>query len=101
MGKWNLFGKPKEEKTETKPPETEEKKEEKNKAHAEYRETLQTGKSTKKQSKNTDSNVEQRVWRDVDSIEDKVDNLHITRAQKPATEVDRTVDKLIQKRKKK
>ena len=34
-------------------------------------------------------------------LEEKVDTLHITQAQKPSTEVDKTVDKLIWKRKRK
>ena len=39
------------------------------------------------------------VWRDVRSIEKKVDNLHIARAKKPTSKVDKTVDKLVEKRK--
>jgi hypothetical protein len=73
-----------------------------NKPLAEYKETLYTAaKSSKKTKSNTTSSTEQRYWRDVDLIEKKVDHLHINRAQKPTTEVDKTVDKLIQKRKKK
>ena len=67
---------------------------------AEYNETLQTGKTTSKQS-NATKPSDQRVWRDVEGIEGKVDNLHITKAQKPVTELDKKVDKLIDKRKKK
>jgi len=63
---------------------------------AEYKETLHTGSKSKKTS-NTVPN--QAVWRDVNAIEDKVDNLHITRAKKPVTELDRKVDRLVEKRK--
>ena len=65
----------------------------------EYHETLETDVPSKKTQTSTSS--DQRVWRDVRGIEEKVDNLHITRAQKPVTELDKTVDKLITKRKKK
>jgi len=65
---------------------------------AEYNETLETGKITSKQS-NVTKPTDQRVWRDVEGIEGKVDNLHITKAQKPVTELDKKVDKLIDKRK--
>ncbi len=68
---------------------------------AEYNETLYTDTKSSKKTNSDDSSTEQRYWRDVDSIEKKVDKLHITRAQKPATAVDKTVDKLIEKRKKK
>lgn len=68
---------------------------------AEYKETLYANtKSSKKTSKITSSN-EEIYWRDVNSIEKNIDKLHITRAQKPTTRVDKTVDKIIQKRKKK
>ena len=67
---------------------------------AEYSETLETGVSTSKKPKSKAPN-DQRIWRDVSSIEEKVDNLHISRAEKPVTELDKTVDKLILKKKKK
>ena len=38
---------------------------------------------------------------DPESIEKRVDNLHITSADKPSSEVDKTVDKLIKKNKRK
>ena len=114
MSRWKLFGKSKQE--ETPEPEetvTEEKTDEtvetdqetKDKPLAEYHETLHSGSSASKKSssskKGATGSSDQRVWRDVDGIEDKVDNLHITRAQKPVSELDKTVDKLISKRKKK
>jgi len=106
MGKWNIFGKSKkEEKTDMSQENIEEKnceqpvEEQTDKPLAEYRETLQTGKKPAKTSSQTSSNVDQRVWRDVDSIEKDVDTLHIRKAQRPVTEVDKKVDMLIEKSK--
>ena len=64
-----------------------------------YSENLHTTSPSSKKKIATKSN--QRTWRDVDAIEEKVDNLHITRAQRPVTQLDKTVDRLIDKRKKK
>ena len=64
---------------------------------AEYKETLQTGSKSKKTSKPASDQV---VWRDIGAIEKKIDNLHITRAQKPVTELDRKVDWILEKNKK-
>ena len=104
MSKWKIFDKNKQKKDETvKPEETEteepieDKIEEQNVVT--YSETLHTTDSSSKKKANTKSN--QRTWRDVDTIEKNVDNLHITRAQKPVTQLDKTVDRLLQKRKKK
>lgn len=107
MAKWNLFKKTKPENQDIATEETkkimmqEEECEEEDKPLAEYKETLYTDTKSSKKTNSDDSSTEQRYWRDVDSIEKKVDKLHITRAQKPATAVDKTVDKLIEKRKKK
>lgn len=114
MGKWKIFGKlKKEEETtnttqateETNGEDLEEKstEEQTDQPLAEYHETLHTNKktSTSKTVSHTSSNVDQRVWRDVDSIETNVDTIHIKKAQKPVTEVDKKVDKLISKHKKK
>lgn len=70
---------------------------------AEYRETLHTNKktATSKKPKSNSSDVDQRVWRDVDSIEKDVDTIHIRKAKKPVTEVDKKVDLLIEKNKEK
>jgi len=65
---------------------------------AEYSETVEASSKTKK-SKSNKKNMTR--WRDVDSIEKKVDVLHIANAKKPSSTVDKTVDKLIEKRKKK
>ena len=111
MAKWRLFGKSKAKEEEK--PETQEIKEEtveepiettsepEDKPIAEYHETLHTGSTSKKQTTTSKPTSDQRIWRDVDSIENNVDKLHIKKAQKPVTEVDKTVDKLIAKRKKK
>ena len=58
-------------------------------------------KATKKTSSKKSSDADQRLWRDVDSIEEDVDTLHIKKAKKPVTEVDKKVDKLIEKNKEK
>lgn len=104
MSKWKIFDKNKQKKDETLEPEEpetkepiEDKTEEQNVVT--YSETLHTAGSSSKKKANTKSN--QRTWRDVGAIEEKVDNLHITRAQRPVTQLDKTVDRLIDKRKKK
>jgi len=114
MSRWRLFGrsKPKEEEI-TEPEETvseevieediEIEQEPEDQPLAEYHETLHSGVSTSKKGKSKKqrkTKSDQRIWRNVDSIEEKVDNLHITRAKKPVTELDKTVDKLISKKKK-
>ena len=103
MSKWKIFGKSKQKENETKqteePTTIESEKpaedETENQKTEKYSETLYTSESTAKKTSN------QTVWRDVDAIEEKVDDLHITRAQKPVTELDKTVDRLLKKRKKK
>jgi hypothetical protein len=105
MAKWSLFKKLKPENEDITIKETkiinEEEYKQTHEPLAEYKETLYAStKSSKKISKNISSN-EEIYWRDVGSIEKKIDKLHITRAQKPTTQVDKTVDKIIQKRKKK
>lgn len=72
-----------------------------NKPLAEYKETLHTSTKSSKKTSTIGSLDNEIRWRDVDSIEKKVDKIHITRAQKPTTEIDKTVDKVIQKRNKK
>jgi hypothetical protein len=63
---------------------------------AEYSETLETGVPTSKKGKSPRSTKE-RLWRDFDLIEEKIDNLHISRAQKPVTTIDKKVDSIISK----
>ena len=113
MAKWKLFGKSEkdkkteiektpEEKTEEVTTEEEIIEESKDEPLAEYSETLEsTSTSKKKSEKKSSPPTDQRVWRDVDLIEEKVDKLHITKAQKPVTELDKKVDGIIEKRKKK
>jgi hypothetical protein len=114
MARWKLFSKskPKEEITEPEEtvsedlveveivPEQEPEKE----PLVEYHETLKSGVTTSEKSKSKKDRkkqTDQRIWRDVNSIEEKVDNLHITRAKEPVSEIDKTVDKIISKGKKK
>jgi hypothetical protein len=63
---------------------------------AEYSETLETGVPTSKKGKSTHIK-KQRLWRDSDLIEEKINNLHISRAQKPITEIDKKVDNIVSK----
>jgi len=114
MAKWKLFNKTKnkEEISETKeePEEIEEDLEEdeettptenEDETLDEYHETLHTD-NTKKQTTQTHTlSSNQRLWRDVDAIEENIDNIHMRKANKPVTNLDKTVDKLIEKRKKK
>ena len=103
MARWKLFSKTKEDKIseseEVAQEETEEliEEESEDKPLAEYSETLLSGKVTVKKGslKHSGTPPDQRIWRDVDSIENKVDTLHITRAQKPVTEIDKRVDMII------
>ena len=61
---------------------------------AEYHETLRSSDASSLTRK------EEVVWRDVTSIEKKVDNLHRLRAEKPKTQIDKNVDKILSRRKK-
>lgn len=110
MVRWKLFGRAKkedsnqneEENTEISVESVDEEKEAVDEPIAEYRETLETGKTTSKTTTvKTTIPSEQRVWRDVDAIEGNIDNLHIQKAKKPVTELDKKVDGIIEKRKKK
>lgn len=106
MAKWSLFKKSKPEdestaKQETQEVTSQEEPEQDCKPLAEYKETLYTSTKASKKTNKEAASKEQRYWRDVDSIEKKVDELHITYAKKPKTAVDKTVDKLIEKRNKK
>lgn len=117
MAKWKLFGKSKPREEDIIEPEktieetldepiddTEEiietENEIENEPLTEHHETLETGVSTTKQSP-TAQPSDQRLWRDVISIEGEIDVLHKTRAHRPISEVDKAVDKLISKRKRK
>jgi hypothetical protein len=69
-----------------------------NRPLAEYKETLYTGNPKLKQEVYAFSN--QKIWRDIQTIEKNIDNIHITTARKPSNELDRVVDRLIEKKKK-
>ena len=102
MAKWRLFSKPKEETKEpTQTTQKTEASETNDKPLAQYHEILHTEGTTKGPSPKDKKQPEQTAWRDVPSIEEKIDKLHITKAKKPTTEIDKTVEKLIEKRKKK
>ena len=123
MTRWKLFGRAKkedsnqnekentetligpsdeEEKTEISIESSDEEKEAVSEPIAEYHETLQTGTTTSKTTTvKTTTPSEQRIWRDVDAIEENIDNIHMQKAKKPVTELDKKVDGIIEKRKKK
>ncbi len=106
MSRWKLFGKSKSKEDKiTEPAETikedaeeyiETDQEPDDQPLAEHQETLYTGVSTSK--KGTAASSDQRIWRDVDAIEENIDTLHITKARKPHSEIEKTVDKIIGKR---
>jgi len=66
---------------------------------SEYSETLQT--TSIKKGKKSKTNSDQRYWRDIKSIEESIDNLHIRRGQKHVTSLDVKVEKILKKHKKK
>jgi hypothetical protein len=109
MARWKLFGrsKSKEESEceESKISESEIKQESEKPTSAEYKETLYTEGSAPKdysafQKRNRELG-DQRIWRDVRSIEKSVDSIDKDKAQKPEQELEKTVDKILFKRKRK
>jgi hypothetical protein len=107
MVKWKLFGrsKPKEEEPEGEEPMQEEPKETmqsdteqepEKPTLAEHHETLYTKRATPKKE-----TINQTTWRDINAIEENVDNLSRGRAKKPISGLDKKVDKILSKRKKK
>ncbi len=104
MVKWNLFKRLIPEKEDIPSKETvriidnEEEIKEDNKPLAEYKETLYTSNKSSIKSTSTYSSTGDRYWRNVDAIEKKIDKLNKTQVKKPTTEVDKKVDKIIQKR---
>lgn len=111
MIKWRLFSKSKETK-ETKPEEViQENSEELTESDeemdikedtedmplTEYHETLQTGKPRLKKYSISQETYEsdQRIWRNVSLIEERIDKLHKTLAEKPITDIDKKVDRII------
>lgn len=119
MVRWKLFGrsKPKgeelegeepiqEEPKETVQPDTEQEPEEtisieteqepEKPTLAEHHETLYTKRETPKKE-----SINQTTWRDVNAIEGNVDNLRMSKTKEPVSELDKKVDKILSKRKKK
>ena len=104
MPKWKLFARSKAKEEKTVEPEVTIKDEEiietevieEDKPLAEHHETLVSEEyaTTKAKSKPASH---QSVWRDVGSIEKNVDSLHVKEAAKPHTDVEKTVDSLIEK----
>lgn len=103
MSKWNIFSKnKKDEKTEEIKEETQESYEENSeeKPLATYKKTLYSEESRPKNQGSIETDVsDQHIWRDVDSIEKNVDNLHIKKGGEPSSEVDKKVDEIIKKTK--
>ena len=101
MVKWKLFGKNKSEED----MECEQPKETEKQVLAEHRETLYAEGSAPKKKKGTKTSdnecSDQRVWRDVKSIERNVDTIDKNKPAKKDSELDRAVDKIIFRRKKK
>ena len=92
MVQWNIFKKKKDESVPI------EKNVSGKKTLAEHREKLYSSDSPNKKSV-APASSDQRVWRDVSSIEKKVDSVDINKSNS-SPDVDKTVDKIIQKRKK-
>ncbi len=125
MSKWKIFNKSKseeessietieiekEETTEITHIETEENfdQNDEDKPLAEYDETLHTSKKTiiivdEDDSAgyiDNESSSDQRFWRNIKTIENNIDNLHRINAQKPKDDMEKTVDELIQRNKRK
>jgi hypothetical protein len=107
MAKWKLFGRSKsKEESECKELVVSESKQKSKKpVLAEYNEKLYSeGSAPKKHSlaqKKSMETDDQRIWRDVKSIEKNVDNIDKEDTQKPAQELDQAVDRILFKRKRK
>jgi len=111
MVKWKIFSKSKEKEEDTisqeeTPSEEKTIPEEKDEENSEdkpiavHHEVLYSDDSKKKKKTRKKISDEQYIWRDTDKIEKKVDNLHIDKAKKPSTKLDKKVDILIEKNKK-
>lgn len=110
MAKWKLFGRSKskdegQEVEEFQQGESSETIEPEKPILTEHSETLYAEGSTSKKSPSTKrtntSPSDQRIWRDVNAIEENVDYIEKNKAKTPTSELDKTVDKLLAKRKKK
>lgn len=70
---------------------------------AEHHDTLQTSNSSSKKgssSRNTVTSKDQRVWRDVQAIEENIDSLHVRPSGISPSELDKKVDHIIKKKEK-
>ena len=109
MARWKVFSKLKfkekknsepqekiEEEKITEPKETLEENEnvEEEEILVEYKETLYTSSHASKKGKKQVFS-DQRIWRDMDSIEKNIDDLKIKKVEKPVTELEKKVDKII------
>ncbi|MBN2066544.1 MAG: hypothetical protein JW771_07045 [Candidatus Thermoplasmatota archaeon] len=110
MVRWSLFNKSKQKQEEQRPEEDiqegpdDETAEEEKEPLAQHAETLYAkGSGSKKSSsqKTKSSTGDQRIWRDVNAIEENVDYIHEKKTAASSSEIDRTVDRLLQKRKRK
>jgi len=70
-----------------------------------YHETLQTKKPGSRKNSSYDgyvvSSPDQRYWRDVRAIEKNIDTIHINKSDKPTSELEKKVDRIIKKKQKK
>ena len=122
MSKWKLFGKSKkEEKIEYQEPvygecieekpakneenqnfETENQQEiEQDQPLAEHHEELHSNKNVSKTGTPQVPSNDQRIWRDVEAIEENIDNMHIKTSENPDSEFEKKVDNIIKKKEKK
>jgi len=105
MAKWKLFSRSKSKDEESKREETIQAQPEKP-VSVEYHETLYAEDSaSKKDSKSRRDEKEssdQRIWRDVNSIEKNVDNIDKSKAKETAeSDLNKTVDRILSKKKNK
>ncbi len=106
MARWNLFNKSKtKQKEQLTEAIQEETTESENKPLAEHTETLHAQGSSSKKSpsfpKKNSNTSSQRIWRDVNAIEENIDNINKKKTTEASSEIDRTVDRLLEKRKRK
>jgi len=106
MVKWKLFrrfrskeeGKPEyEESTEVETEETlqtETEQEPEKPTAVEYHETLYSEDTPSKKGKKNKRKINRTIWRDIRGVEEKVDEIHITRGRKPVTELDKRIDRI-------
>jgi hypothetical protein len=67
---------------------------EEDKPIAKYSETLYTGVRKSKKTKKVPSS-DQRIWRDLELIEEKIDNLHTKLVKKKSSEIEKKIDNLV------